>query len=214
MEPFGRQPPRFVPTLTDVVPQGLPLHKPSQLQEPIMDDFLRPDVEQADARDSDVADALQSSSTHSQRGENEQLGSEPAFTEEADTAAIDVAPVESYWQPPGAAAQAYEVQAEVWDASAPVAELPELVVPEMERPSAPSVDLEALQEVMVARILARVQPQLEAQLREVVADVVSQHTEVMARSLHHAVEEVVQQAVIDAMEQEKIQAKLGFDAYR
>lgn len=29
MEPFDRQPPRFVPTLTDVVPEGLPIRKPS-----------------------------------------------------------------------------------------------------------------------------------------------------------------------------------------
>ena len=64
----------------------------------------------------------------------------------------------------------------------------------------------------VERILARVQPQLEAHLREVVADVVSLHTQAMARSLHGAVEDVVQHAVAEAIAQEQIQAQLGIQA--
>lgn len=30
MEPFGRQPPRYVPTLTDVVAEGLPIRRPAE----------------------------------------------------------------------------------------------------------------------------------------------------------------------------------------
>ncbi|MDR3005251.1 MAG: hypothetical protein LBV14_13580 [Acidovorax sp.] len=30
MDAFGRQPPRYVPTLTDVVAEGLPIHRPAE----------------------------------------------------------------------------------------------------------------------------------------------------------------------------------------
>lgn len=214
MEPFGRQPPRFVPTLTDVVPLSLPLHKPAQPQEPVMDEFLRPEATPADEHDTSVADVEQAPLTPLQPEGAEppvSAPAEPAFEELAEAATAGAASPDREWLPE--AVESVGSDAGTWDAGVSSAEVPDLVMPESAPLAHSNVDLDALQEILVARILARVQPQLEAHLREVVADVVSQHTQVMARSLHHAVEDVVQQVVMDAMEQEKIQAKLGFDAY-
>lgn len=208
MEPFGRQPPRFVPTLTDVVPQGLPLHKPEP-QEPVLEDRLDTPVMPWESA----------------------AGMPPALHEHAVEPVVDALPVSAAEpvltafapadlpsaQPEPVLAEAPPdwLREDATPADAGYADMPlELDLPEPAADAAPALawDAAALHAMLVDRILARVQPQLEAHLREVVADVVSLHTQAMARSLHGAVEDVVQHAVAEAIAQEQIQAQLGIQA--
>lgn len=195
MEPFGRQPPRFVPTLTDVVPEGLPLQKPAQLQEPVWGDALHADTLAADADTPEKA-PLATASVNT------------ADTTDA-TAAVDAPAADTFPAEPELSDSRWEADLAEGDAHLPAVELS---FDGVDAP-APGWDAMALHAALVQRILDRVQPQLEAHLREVVADVVSEHVQAMARSLHGAVEEVVQQAVADAIEQEQIQEKMGLNAY-
>lgn len=220
MEPFGRQPPRFVPTLTDVVPQGLPLHK-AEPQEPVLEDRL----EAAFAPRTPAMPAMPDKPWESA------AGMPPALHEHAVEPVVDALPVSaaepvltafapadlpsSQPEPVLADAAPDWLQEDTAPADAGYADMPlELDLPEpaADAAPAPAWDAAALHAMLVERILARVQPQLEAHLREVVADVVSLHTQAMARSLHGAVEDVVQHAVAEAIAQEQIQAQLGIQA--
>ncbi|WP_272970093.1 hypothetical protein [Comamonas terrigena] len=211
MEPFGRQPPRFVPTLTDVVPEGLPLAKPAQ-QEPVLEDRL------------DTPGLPSESAAGMPAGSEDvpQAGAQPAAGSVSE-------PVLTSFAPAGTAGMSVPAQRDPVLVEPPAdwlggeadavaggyADMPlvlDLPEPAAEPASVSAWDAAALHEMLVERILARVQPQLEAHLREVVADVVSMHAQAMSRSLHAAVEDVVQHAVADAITQEQIQAQLGIQS--
>lgn len=211
MEPFDRQPPRFVPTLTDVVPEGLPLAKPAQ-QEPVLEDRV-----DAPGLSSESAAGMPAGPEGvPQAGAQPVAGSvsEPVLTSfvPADTAGM---PEPAQMDPVLAEPPADWLRGEADSVAGGYADMPlvlDLPEPAAEPAPVPAWDAAALHEMLVERILARVQPQLEAHLREVVADVVSMHAQAMSRSLHAAVEDVVQHAVADAITQEQIQAQLGIQS--
>ena len=133
MQHFDRQPPRYVPTLTDVVPEGLPITRPAAPPHPEAVEGVR------------AGDAVSGAATE------------------------------------------------------PVAQAPVL----QPAPEAASVDLAALQEAMVERLMVRMQPLLEERLRYAVADIVRTQTEALAHRLRDAVEDVVRNAVADAVAEER-----------
>lgn len=235
MEPFDRQPPRFVPTLTDVVPQGLPLSKPSE-------------TKTAETPPGDVGDgagqptqARQGLSPGGEGAAPVAAASTPAG-EVADKAAL-IAPtapavpagsaewpfhpslpadaadptgaVEPRWDATPAAPSAVEAEAQAFFAEAAPESEP-FVASAMpsaadRAPAMSFVDAEALHQDLVQRILERVQPVLEAQLQDVVASVVLAHMDALVRHVQVAVEDVVHHAVADAIAQEQLQSHLHFD---
>ena len=213
MEPFGRQPPRFVPTLTDVVPEGLPLQKPAQ-QEPVLEDRLDMPVMPWESA-AGMPPTLRERAVEPPADTLPEAAAEPVLT---SFAPADLEGAASHHIDPMLAAPAPDwLQEDAVAADAGYADMPlvlDLPEPAAEAAHTPAWDAAALHAMLVERILARVQPQLEAHLREVVADVVSMHAQAMARSLHGAVEDVVQNAVADAIAQEQIQAQLGIQAHQ
>lgn len=211
MEPFGRQPPRFVPTLTDVVPEGLPLAKPAQ-QEPVLEDSQ--DTPMASESAAGMP-AVHEDARHAGALPEAEAASEPVLMSfaPADTVGMSVVP---QMDPMLAEPATDWLREEADSVTGGYADMPlvlDLPEPAAEPASVPAWDAAALHEMLVERILARVQPQLEAHLREVVADVVSMHAQAMSRSLHAAVEDVVQHAVADAITQEQIQVQLGIQSH-
>lgn len=216
MEPFGRQPPRFVPTLTDVVPEGLPLQKSDQPQEPAWDsprkDASVPFARPVPLKSPSATDAKDSPPSFP-AGQRGALAAEDASEPVLDGFSPSAAPSDAQDAVVPEALRSEPVMDWADTPEDPSADEPlELDLPDPLEDTAPVWDAAALHETLVERILARVQPQLEAHLREVVADVVSQHAEAMARSLHAAVEDAVQHAVAGAITQEQIQVQLGVDA--
>ena len=183
MEPFDRQPPRFVPTLTDVVPLGLPITKPSE----------------------DVGPAPASQEAAEQTATQEQALVGGAVAPDAMAFEVDTAPqpAEEVPQQVPTAQPRHAAAADV----PPPAAAAGTASPE---PMALAITAAELHQMLVQRILERVQPVLEAQLQEVVANVVLAHAEAMVHHLQNAVEEVVHHAVVDALEQEQLQSNLQF----
>jgi len=144
MQNLERHPPRYVPTLTDVVAEGLPIVRP-EAPAPAEAPVVR------DAGPSPAAEPVQAL-----------LPESPAAIGEERHATAK----------PG--------------------------LPEWEE-----ADLGGLHAELVARLMERMQPLLEERLRYAVADIVRTHTDALAQNLRAAVEEVVRNAVADAVAEER-----------